>query len=91
MRDAFADAGYRRILAEPDFNKIPFVGPLPDLMGQILGPSGFCYPLKFPRVSSIRLPWCRINPAATTRTTGRCKICSPLGYRWAPFHARWAA
>ena len=50
MRDAFADAGYRRILAEPDFNKIPFVGPLPDLMGQILGPSGFCYPLKFPRI-----------------------------------------
>ncbi len=50
MRDAFADAGYRRILTDPDFNKIPFVGPLPDLMGQILGPTGFCYPLKFPRV-----------------------------------------
>jgi hypothetical protein len=50
MRDAFVDAGYRHILADPDFNKIPFVGPLPDLMGQILGPSGFCYPLKFPRI-----------------------------------------
>jgi Phytanoyl-CoA dioxygenase (PhyH) len=50
MRDAFADAGYRQILTDPNFNKIPFVGPLPDLMGQILGPLGFCYPLKFPRI-----------------------------------------
>jgi hypothetical protein len=50
MRDAFVDAGYRQILTDPDFNKIPFVGPLPDLMGQILGPLGFCYPLKFPRI-----------------------------------------
>ena len=50
MRDAFVDAGYRQILTDPEFNKIPFVGSLPDLMGQILGPSGFCYPLKFPRI-----------------------------------------
>jgi hypothetical protein len=50
MRDAFGDRGYQRILMDPAFNKIPFVGPLPDLMGQLLGPTGFCYPLKFPRI-----------------------------------------
>jgi Phytanoyl-CoA dioxygenase (PhyH) len=50
MRHAFADTGYRRILADTEFNRIPFVGPLPALMGQILGPAGFCYPLKFPRI-----------------------------------------
>jgi hypothetical protein len=50
MIDAFADVGYRRILADAAFNKIPFVGPLPELMRQILGPTGFCYPLKFPRI-----------------------------------------
>jgi hypothetical protein len=50
MRDAFGDPGYRRILADPGFNRIPFVSPLADLMAQILGPAGFCYPLKLPRV-----------------------------------------
>jgi Phytanoyl-CoA dioxygenase (PhyH) len=50
MLHAFADTGYRRILGDTEFNKLPFVGPLPDLMGQLLGPAGFCYPLKFPRI-----------------------------------------
>ena len=50
MRDAFADPGYRQIVADAAFNKLAFTGPLPDLMGQLLGPSGFCYPLKFPRI-----------------------------------------
>jgi Phytanoyl-CoA dioxygenase (PhyH) len=50
MRDAFSDPGYRQILADPGFNKIPFVSPLADLMAQILGPTGICYPLKVPRV-----------------------------------------
>jgi hypothetical protein len=50
MRDAFRDQGYQRILMDPDFNKIPFVGPLAALMRQLLGPAGFCYPLKFPRI-----------------------------------------
>ena len=50
MRDALTDAGYRRILADPGFNQIPFVSPLADLMGQLLGPAGFCYPFKLPRV-----------------------------------------
>jgi hypothetical protein len=50
MRDAFRDRGYQRIVADPGFNMIPFVPPLADLMGQILGPGGFCYPLKLPRV-----------------------------------------
>ncbi len=50
MRDAFADAGYRRILAAPAFNAIAFSHELVDLMAHILGPMGFCYPLKIPRV-----------------------------------------
>ena len=50
MRHAFGDQGYRRILADPGFNRIPFVSPLVDLMAQILGPAGFCYPLKLPRI-----------------------------------------
>ena len=37
-------------MAEPGFNRIPFTSPLADLMAQILGPQGFCYPLKMPRV-----------------------------------------
>jgi hypothetical protein len=50
MRAAFGDAGYRRILASPDVNAIPFTSPLADLMAQLLGPAGFCYPLKLPRI-----------------------------------------
>jgi len=50
MRDAFGDPGYQGILAAPGFNSIPFVSPLADLMAQLLGPMGFCYPLKIPRV-----------------------------------------
>lgn len=50
MRDAAGDSGYRRILTDPGFNRIPFQSPLTDLMGQILGPAGFCYPLKVPRI-----------------------------------------
>jgi hypothetical protein len=50
MLDAFTDRGYRRILAEPDFNRLPFESPLDELMHQILGPAGFCYPLKVPRI-----------------------------------------
>lgn len=52
MRDAFGDPGYRRILADPGFNQIPFTSPVADLMAQLLGPAGFCYPLKLPRVVS---------------------------------------
>ena len=50
MHDAFGDRGYQRILADPGFNRIPYSAPLADLMGRILGPMGFCYPLKLPRV-----------------------------------------
>ncbi len=50
MVDAASDPGYRRILIDPGFNRIPFVSPLADLMGQILGPAGFCYPRKVPRI-----------------------------------------
>jgi hypothetical protein len=50
MRNAFGDPGYRQVLADPGFNRIPFASPLADLMAQILGPAGFCYPLKLPRI-----------------------------------------
>lgn len=50
LRDAFGDPGYMRIFGDPGFNRIPFGPPLAGLMGQILGPAGFCYPLKLPRI-----------------------------------------
>jgi hypothetical protein len=50
VRDAFGDAGYQRILGDPGFNMIPFATPLAEVMARILGPGGFCYPLKLPRV-----------------------------------------
>jgi hypothetical protein len=50
MRDAFSDPGYRDILLDPGFNAIPYDSPLAWLMRQIMGPEGFCYPLKVPRV-----------------------------------------
>ena len=50
MRDAFTDPGYREILLDPGFNAIPYDSPLAWLMRQIMGPQGFCYPLKVPRV-----------------------------------------
>ena len=50
MRDAFSDPGYREILLHPGFNAIPYDSPLAWLMRQIMGPEGFCYPLKVPRV-----------------------------------------
>jgi hypothetical protein len=50
MRDAVGDPGYRRILADPGFNQVPFVSPLADVMGQLLGPAGFCYPVKLLRI-----------------------------------------
>jgi Phytanoyl-CoA dioxygenase (PhyH) len=50
MRDAFTDRGYRQILADPGFAMVPFASPLADLMAQLLGPAGFCYPMKLPRI-----------------------------------------
>ena len=48
MRDAFGDPGYRRIIADPGFNAIPFTSPLADLMAQILGPHGLLLPPQDP-------------------------------------------
>ena len=50
MRDAFGQSGYRQIVADPGFNRIAFDPPLAGLMARILGPDGFCYPLRLPRV-----------------------------------------
>jgi hypothetical protein len=50
MRDAFGQPGYREIVRDPGFNRLPFTAPFESLMDQLLGPDGFCYPLKVPRV-----------------------------------------
>ena len=50
MSDALGQPGYQEIISDPGFNKIPFTSPLRDLMLQILGPDGFCYPFKLPRI-----------------------------------------
>ena len=50
MRDAFGQPGYRDIVRDPTFNRLPFTEPVASLMAQIMGPDGFCYPLKVPRV-----------------------------------------
>jgi Phytanoyl-CoA dioxygenase (PhyH) len=50
MRDAFSDPGYLKVFSDPGFNKVPFTSPLADLMGQIMGPGAFCYPMKLPRI-----------------------------------------
>jgi ectoine hydroxylase-related dioxygenase (phytanoyl-CoA dioxygenase family) len=50
MRDAFGQPGYRDIVRDPGFNELPFTEPVASLMAEILGPDGFCYPVKVPRV-----------------------------------------
>ena len=91
MRDAFGQPGYRDIIADPGFNRIPFTAPLADLMTQILGPEGFCYPVKLPRVV-YPASMVASNPVTTsTRTTARCRTCSPAGCRSATFRGRSAA
>ena len=50
MRGAFTDPGTARSCSIPGFNAIPYDSPLAWLMRQIMGPEGFCYPLKAPRV-----------------------------------------
>jgi hypothetical protein len=50
MRDAFGDPGYNQVYADPGFNSVPSATTLGNLMAQILGPAGFCYPLRLPRI-----------------------------------------
>jgi hypothetical protein len=50
MRDAFGQPGYRDIVRDPGFNQLPFTARFESLMNELLGPDGFCYPLKVPRV-----------------------------------------
>ena len=80
MRDAFVDPGYRQILADPGFNRIAFVSPLADLMSQILGPAGFCYPGSCPGSSTPLRSLLVSLATSSTRTTGRYKTCSPAGF-----------
>ena len=91
MRDAFGDPGYRRIVTDPAYNAIPFTSPPADLMAQMLGPQGFCYPSRSPEWC-IRSAWCLDKPETSfTRTTAPCRTCSPAGCPWATCRARLVA
>lgn len=50
VRDAFRDRGYRRVVVNEGFNRLPYLPPFNDVMRQIMGPNAFCYPLKLARV-----------------------------------------
>ncbi len=50
MRDAFGDPGYTQVYSDPGFNSVPSATALAGLMAQIMGPAGFCYPFRLPRI-----------------------------------------
>ena len=50
MADLFGDWTYTRIVLNPDLNRIAYRSRLADTMRDLLGPSGFCYPLRIPRI-----------------------------------------
>ena len=50
MADLFGNWTYSRILLDPRLNRIAYRSGLADMMRDLLGPSGFCYPLRIPRI-----------------------------------------
>jgi hypothetical protein len=50
MRDLFGSPIYTRIVLNPRLNRLAYQSRLADLMRDILGPLGFCYPLRIPRI-----------------------------------------
>jgi hypothetical protein len=46
LAEALADPAFRRALASPDFNKIPYLPPLRQLVRTVLGAQAFSYPAK---------------------------------------------
>jgi hypothetical protein len=50
MADLFGDPTYTRIVLNPRLNEIAHHSRLADMMRDLLGPTGFCYPLRIPRL-----------------------------------------
>jgi hypothetical protein len=50
MADLFGSRTYTRIVLDPRLNRLAYRSRLADLMSELLGPLGFCYPLRIPRI-----------------------------------------
>lgn len=50
MADLFGTRTYTRIVLNPRLNRLAYRSGLADMMRDLLGPLGFCYPLRIPRI-----------------------------------------
>jgi hypothetical protein len=50
MADLFGTRSYTRIVLNPRLNRVAYRSRLADMMRDVLGPLGFCYPLRIPRI-----------------------------------------
>jgi hypothetical protein len=50
MANLFGDRTYTRIVLNPRLNRVAHRSRLADVMRDVLGPLGFCYPLRIPRI-----------------------------------------
>ncbi len=50
MADLFGTRAYMRIVLNPRLNRLAYQSRLADVMRDLLGPLGFCYPLRIPRI-----------------------------------------
>ena len=50
MADLFGSRTYTRIVLNPRLNRVAYQSGLADVMRDVLGPRGFCYPLRIPRI-----------------------------------------
>lgn len=50
MADLFGTWPYTRIVLNPRLNRVAYNSRLADVMRDVLGPLGFCYPLRIPRI-----------------------------------------
>ncbi len=50
MADLFGTRTYTRIVLNPRLNRLAYQSRLADVMRDLLGPLGFCYPLRIPRI-----------------------------------------
>jgi hypothetical protein len=50
MADLFGSRTYTRIVLNPQLNRVAYRSGLADVMRDVLGPLGFCYPLRIPRI-----------------------------------------
>lgn len=50
LTDLFGNRTYTRIVLNPRLNRVAYQSGLADVMHDVLGPLGFCYPLRIPRI-----------------------------------------